>query len=411
MTKFHGFEEQRIVDTSEREPVYLLTTDEGRYLRVSRSAFHFLHMVDRGVPLDVIAQNFTRHPDRAVSREEVEVAYNKLMERVRALDKSTDITTFGLKYPRRLISAPLVRRVSSLLTGAYNGAVALLLVGAVFAALALQVRILRGVDLPALVMPHLWSGYVLLLGSLVIHEFGHAAACARYAARPAEIGVGIYFIYPALYSDVTDAWRLTRWQRVVVDLGGVFFQAVTGASFVFGYQLTGSVPLLAASILVTTNCLFSLNPLFKFDGYWVISDALGVTDLRADAWLVASVLSDRVRGRTGRDLRWSRQVAVGILIFGAVAAASWTMFMVRVIPGLWEQLSHYPVLLLTFARGLREWRGTATFGDALNFLLATYFVVLGARMAYGLAKGSGSFLFLHASRIIPWFRARRAGAS
>jgi hypothetical protein len=40
------------------------------------------------------------------------------------------------------------------------------------------------------------------------------------------MGVGIYLVWPAFYTDVTDAYRLPRRSRLRVDLGGLYFNAV-----------------------------------------------------------------------------------------------------------------------------------------------------------------------------------------
>jgi hypothetical protein len=54
----------------------------------------------------------------------------------------------------------------------------------------------------------------LVLPTVVVatafHEIGHASACRFSGARPGEMGVGVYLIWPAFYCDVTDAYRLDR---------------------------------------------------------------------------------------------------------------------------------------------------------------------------------------------------------
>ena len=58
------------------------------------------------------------------------------------------------------------------------------------------------------------------------HEFGHAAAARRGGATPGAMGAGIYLVWPAFYTDVTDSYRLGRWGRVLTDLGGLYFNAI-----------------------------------------------------------------------------------------------------------------------------------------------------------------------------------------
>ena len=44
--------------------------------------------------------------------------------------------------------------------------------------------------------------------SMVFHECGHAAACRYGGARPGRIGMGLYVLWPALFTNVTDSYRL-----------------------------------------------------------------------------------------------------------------------------------------------------------------------------------------------------------
>ena len=46
--------------------------------------------------------------------------------------------------------------------------------------------------------------------SAVFHECGHAAGCRYGGARPGKIGVGIYLVWPAFFTNVTDSYRLSR---------------------------------------------------------------------------------------------------------------------------------------------------------------------------------------------------------
>ena len=75
---------------------------------------------------------------------------------------------------------------------------------------------------PALLMMVL--GLVIL--SAAFHECGHATACAYGGARPGVMGAGLYIVWPAFYTDVTDAYRLPRHARLRTDLGGLYFNAV-----------------------------------------------------------------------------------------------------------------------------------------------------------------------------------------
>src|SRR5581483_8955142 len=84
----------------------------------------------------------------------------------------------------------------------------------------------------------------ILLGIVVIaaawHEFGHAAALHYGGGRTKGMGVGIYVVYPAFYTDVTENYRLPRWARVRTDLGGIYSHLIVALVLVGIYALTGA---------------------------------------------------------------------------------------------------------------------------------------------------------------------------
>src|SRR5215207_5744812 len=71
------------------------------------------------------------------------------------------------------------------------------------------------------------------------HEIGHASACRHSGARPGEMGVGVYLIWPAFYCDVTEAYRLDRRGRLRTDLGGVYFNGLFALTCGAAYLATG----------------------------------------------------------------------------------------------------------------------------------------------------------------------------
>ena len=88
---------------------------------------------------------------------------------------------------------------------------------------------------PGLALPLL--GVLFVSG--VFHEFGHAAALRYRGGRARGMGFGLYLVYPALYTDTTDSYRLGRWARVRTDLGGFYFHLIYALGLVALYLLTG----------------------------------------------------------------------------------------------------------------------------------------------------------------------------
>ncbi len=121
--------------------------------------------------------------------------------------------------------------------------------------------------------------YALLVVSAVIHELGHASACHYGGAEPGEIGVGVYLVFPAFYTDVTDSYRLGRAGRIRTDLGGLYFNVLTVLALGAGHLATGSGILLLTAFALQIQMLQQLIPVVRFDGYFILSDLAGVPDL------------------------------------------------------------------------------------------------------------------------------------
>ncbi len=157
----------------------------------------------------------------------------------------------------------------------------------------------------------------LLLGVLAVtvlsagfHEFGHAAAARRGGATPGVMGAGLYLVWPAFYTDVTDSYRLGRAGRLRTDLGGLYFNAIVavvtvGLWFLIRYD--------ALLLLVATQILHMLRqllPFVRFDGYHVLADLTGVPDLfQRIGPTLRSLVPGRPADPRARDLKpWARAV-------------------------------------------------------------------------------------------------------
>lgn len=174
--------------------------------------------------------------------------------------------------------------------------------------------------------------------------------CPRW--RPTQQHPPTYVIYPVFYNDVTAAWRLPRRQRVVIDLAGIYFQYLVGAAYLLIYRLTNweAFHLAAASVFLLG--LFVLLPIFKLDGYWLLSDVLGVTSLSRQVRRVAARAVDRLRRRPGEPLPWPPRVSVAVLAHGAFSIAFLTLFALRLALIVPELAAEYPARLTGLLRDL-----------------------------------------------------------
>ena len=121
--------------------------------------------------------------------------------------------------------------------------------------------------------------FVVTVLSGGFHEFGHAAATRYGGGQPGVMGAGLYLVWPAFYTDVTDSYRLGRAGRIRTDLGGLYFNAiVVVASFVWWWATGWDAVLLLVAIQVL-QMVKQLLPTLRFDGYHLLADLAGVPDL------------------------------------------------------------------------------------------------------------------------------------
>ena len=134
-----------------------------------------------------------------------------------------------------------------------------------------------------------WMLVAVLAITKVIHELAHAMACKRFGGECREIGVMFLVGVPCLYCDVSDAWMLPRrWQRVLVSAAGMIAELTLASVAAVLWMLTVEGPLRDLCVIVIVVCsvttvLFNGNPLLRYDGYYILSDLVGVPNLAAEA--------------------------------------------------------------------------------------------------------------------------------
>lgn len=130
--------------------------------------------------------------------------------------------------------------------------------------------------------------YPAVLLILLSHEIGHAAASYRFGVKPKEIGIGLYLIFPVLYTDVTDIWRLSKLKRVIVNLGGLYVQLLINLLLIwFLVSNFGDYDRITiARYLIQLNVamlIINTIPFIKLDGYWIYSDLFSLPNLHKQA--------------------------------------------------------------------------------------------------------------------------------
>lgn len=189
-----------------------------------------------------------------------------------------------------------------------------------------------------------------LIGAF-IHETGHASALVSNGCKQTEIGFGMYIYYPVLYTDVSEAWKLPRQQRALIDIGGVYFQSIFQLLLLGLYLTNGSATLLYFFLFNDFLMFRTMNPFLRMDGYWLVADLFGIFNLRQQSTnlikhYVLKLFGARRVGRTPlQNLKPGARVALAVYsVF--VAAFFFYMCSIMIRVSILYMIPTYPARVM-----------------------------------------------------------------
>lgn len=115
----------------------------------------------------------------------------------------------------------------------------------------------------------------------LFHELGHATAAARQGLPSGSIGFGVYFFTPVFFANTSHAWQIASRKRLLIDCGGIYFQLIMLIPVSLVYLQYDSQLALYLLVLNILTIIANLNPLLKYDGYWIFADLLNLNNLRS----------------------------------------------------------------------------------------------------------------------------------
>lgn len=130
----------------------------------------------------------------------------------------------------------------------------------------------------------LWM-LVIWVALKVVHEAAHGVACRRYGGEVPDAGVLILLFTPMAFVNVTTSWRFSnRWQRIVVAAAGMYVELFLAcvSLIVWANLPDGVLADVCFNVFImasVTTILFNANPLMRFDGYYMLSDFMGIPNL------------------------------------------------------------------------------------------------------------------------------------
>jgi len=170
--------------------------------------------------------------------------------------------------------------------------------------------------------------------SISVHEAGHALAIVNAGRHVRRLGLAMYYLFPVVYVDSTDAMMSSRRARIIVSLAGPVGGLAVGAlcAFVASAEggLVGAIAFKAASLFIF-QAAFNLVPILELDGYFILTDLLDAPLLRQRS--LAFARNGVVRKLMRRE-RWSAN-EIGLGIYGVLAIVT-SIGMLFFALGLWE---------------------------------------------------------------------------
>jgi putative peptide zinc metalloprotease protein len=277
-------------DSGFKEAPWLVRRSDGQTVQISRILYAIAQRADGRHDYTAIAREVSDEIGRGVSADNVRTLVEKQLRSlgvVAAADgtspelKRNDPMT-ALKFRARVVPEGVVNGITTILHPLYWPPVVLAVLIAIgafdvwmfaFHGLAQGMRMM--LYQPTLMLLAL----VLIILSAAFHECGHATACRYGGAKPGVMGAGMYMVWPAFYTDVTDAYRLGKGARLRTDLGGVYFNLIFALGTAALYFMTHFEPLLVVIAFQHVEILHQFLPFLRMDGYYIVADLTGVPDL------------------------------------------------------------------------------------------------------------------------------------
>jgi putative peptide zinc metalloprotease protein len=196
--------------------------------------------------------------------------------------------------------------------------------------------------------------YACLVGLALLHECGHGFACRRHGGQVTTFGIILMIFTPLPFVDVSASWSFrAKRHRLIVGAGGMLVELAVAsvAAMLWANTGAGLVNALAFNVMFLASIstlLFNANPLLRFDGYYLLSDALGIPNLYTRAQQQLRFLTDKhlLRVSNSRSPATTRGEARWLTVYG-IASAAYRVFLLGSI--LLFVANHYLLLGLIFA--------------------------------------------------------------
>jgi len=218
-----------------------------------------------------------------------------------------------------------------------------------------------------------WFCYPLVK---LLHELGHAYTARRWGCEVHELGLMFLVLIPLPYVDASSSAALAdKRGRMLIAGMGIMTELFIASLALFIWLLveSGAVHTLAYSIMMISGIstlLFNGNPLLRFDGYFVLADALEIPNLSSRSQSYLGYLVERYVFKIDglKSPAMSHDERFWLVAYGVSAFVFRYIVMVGIILYIADKFFVFGLLLAIWAVVAH---GLMPLGRRLSYLLAS----------------------------------------
>ncbi len=372
------------MDTSFDPPRYLLKIAERKNIEISETYYRLISLINGKRSAGQISDELeTKFSIRILPQDIKRIIEDSLVPKgIIESDLNTDETPVGrsyLSYKQALLSQRSLVPLTSVLQFLFERRTFIILTSAGFAFEIFFYFVLKQPTVSILQISgnDLIACYGVFFLSTMFHELGHLSACHRFGALYKDMGIGIYFYFPVFYSDVTDAWKLKRKQRATVDFGGVYFQLLLLPVLLLLNLTTGDVGFIFVIYFLNFSIATTLNPFLKFDGYWLLSDLIGVPNLRSRSREMFAYWRSRFIGKRIKQPKFiidlSKRTLYYLFIYTIACNVFFAFFAINILSQFAFAVLSYRAFIADIASSYTTGAG-ALFSSVTKFLFVNFVI-------------------------------------
>ncbi|MDH6251434.1 putative peptide zinc metalloprotease protein [Chryseobacterium sp. H1D6B] len=223
-------------------------------------------------------------------------------------------------------------------------------------------------------LKNLSPGWILIFytATLFLHELGHIASCKRFTGRNGEIGFGIYFIFPVLYSNISMVWHASKQERFITNLAGIYMQLWCMLFFYGIFLFTKNESSLYLAYFITLVSFIQIFPFIRSDGYWILSDLTSTSNLLEKSGI-------EVKSFIKNPVLWTKEKKekkAFLLCYGLFNNFIFSYFIITQIIYHWKEIIHFPIDILNTIKQILAFQfSEITFQESYITIIIFYMIL------------------------------------